>query len=70
VQHGGLGELDLDAVLLEQRRTDDLLLHLAVERHGGAAVVVEPGRDQGVLVGELRQGDPQRRPLCRVDRLD
>ncbi len=70
VQHARVGELDLDAVLLGQRRAEHLLLHLAVQRHGGPALVVEPGGDQRVLVGQVGECHPQRRPQRGVDRLD
>ena len=51
-------EGDVEAVVARQRRLDDLLLNLAVERDGQlAAHVVLPDVDQRVLLGELRERD-------------
>ena len=56
-----LAEVDVDAEVGRQRRLDDLLLHLAVERDGTApAGVVLPQVDQRVLFGELGERDVQR----------
>src|SRR5262249_51444307 len=63
VEHAGVGELDLDAVFLGERRAQHLLLHAAVERHRGQPVLTRVYADQGVLVGELSQGESQRGPL-------
>ena len=64
-------ELDGDAVVVFQRRLDDLLLHLAVERDRDLlGVVVLPDVDQRVLLGELRERDAERVRLVRVERRD
>ena len=53
-----LAERDLDAELVCERRLDDLLLDVAVERDGDlAARVVLPDVDQRILLGELRERD-------------
>ena len=50
-----------------QRRLDDLLLHLAVERDGELlADVVLPQVDQRVLLGELGERDVQRALVSRL----
>ena len=57
---------DLDAEVVGQRRLDDLLLHLAVERDGELlAQVVLAQVDQRVLLGQLGQGGVQRAPVGR-----
>ena len=70
-----LAEVDADAVVGRQRRLDDLLLHLAVERHRDlVAGVVLSDDDEGVLLGELREGDAERPLVVRIagndDRLE
>ena len=56
--------VDLDAEVVRQRRLDDLLLHLAVERDGELLPdVVLPQVDQRVLLGELGERDVQRAPV-------
>ena len=52
-----LVELDVDAVVIGERRLDDLLLHLAVEDGELVPLVVLPDLDQRVLLGELRERD-------------
>ena len=53
--------VDVDAVLVGQRRLDDLLLHLAVERDGELLPdVVLAQVDQRVLLGQLVERDVQR----------
>ena len=62
---GRLAELDVDAVLVGERRLDDLLLHLAVERHRQLRRdVVLAQVDQRVLLGELGRARRAAR-LCR-----
>ena len=68
VEDAGVGELRLDAVLLREGGREDLLLDAAVERHDHLPVVVAPSVDERVLVGERRQGGPQRRALLGPDR--
>ena len=52
---------DLEAEVACQRRLDDLLLDLAVERDGDLlADVVLPDVDQRVLLGELGERDAER----------
>ena len=63
VQHPGVGEHDVDPVLLGQGRPEHLLLHLPVERHRGQSVVPGPDVDQRVLVGQLGQRSAQSRAL-------
>jgi hypothetical protein len=67
----GLPERHGQAVLLGQGGLDDLLLHLAVERHEHFfAYVVLAQVDQRVLLGQLGQGRVQGAPLagpCRND---
>ena len=63
-----LAEGDIDAEVGGQGRLDDLLLHLAVQRHGDLlAPFVLPQVDQRVLLGELverdAQGPPVREPV-------
>ena len=54
-------KLDVDAEVGRQRRLDDLLLHLAVERDEHLLPdVVLPQVDQRVLLGELGERDVQR----------
>ena len=61
-------KLDLDAEVGRQRRLDDLLLHLAVERDRQLVPdVVLAQVDQRVLLGELGERDMQR-DLVRVAR--
>ena len=49
-------ERDLDSEVVCERRLDDLLLDVAVERDGDLiAGVVLPDVDQRILLGELRQ---------------
>ena len=61
-----LAERDGDAELLGERRLDDLLLDLAVERDAPARrCVVVPDADQRVLLGELVERDVQRAPVGR-----
>ena len=49
---------------LSERRLDDLLLHLAVERHGDLLTrVVLAHVDQRVLLGELRERDAEPCPV-------
>ena len=60
---------DVDAEVVRQRRLDDLLLDLAVERDGDLlAGVVLPHVDQRVLLGELRERDAQRALVVGVAR--
>ena len=62
--------VDVDAEVVAQRRLDDLLLDLAVERDRDLLPrVVLPDVDQRVLLGELRERDAQPRP-CRRGRGD
>ena len=68
VQDAGVGELDLDPVVLVQGRGDDLLLDPPVERHDGQPVVVGAGGDQRVGVGQLGESGPQVRALLGPDR--
>src|SRR5215204_6466474 len=59
--HCRFSELDVDVVVVSQRRPDDLFLHLTVERHEYLLpAVVLPHVDQGVLLGELGERDVQR----------
>src|SRR5215211_8133594 len=59
--HCRFAELDVDVVVVSQRRPDDLFLHLTVERHEYLLpAVVLPHVDQGVLLGELGERDVQR----------
>src|SRR5215211_1259381 len=54
-------ELDLEVVIVRQRRSDDLFLHLTVERDVQfLAYVVLSQVDQRVLLGELGERDMQR----------
>src|SRR5215203_4069183 len=54
-------ELDLEVVIVRQRRSDDLFLHLTVERDVQfLAYVVLSQVDQRVLLGELGERDVQR----------
>ena len=54
-------ELDLDAVVVRERRLDDFLLHFAVERDEDLLPdIVLPQVDQRVLLGELIERDAQR----------
>src|SRR5829696_261519 len=54
-------ELDVDVVVVRQRRPDDLFLHLTVERDEYfLPAVVLPHVDQRVLLGELSERDVQR----------
>ena len=56
-----LAERDVEAEVVRQRRLDDLLLHLAVERDEDLlADVVLPDVDQRVLLGELGERDVER----------
>ena len=56
--------VDLDAEVVRQRRLDDLLLHLAVERDGDLlADVVLAQVDQRVLLGQLGERGVQRAAL-------
>ena len=56
-----LVERDLDTEVVRQRRLDDLLLHLAVERDGDLLPeTVLPQVDQRVLLGELGERGVQR----------
>ena len=62
-----LAEVDLEAEVVGQRRLDDLLLHLAVERDGDLLPsVVLPQVDQRVLLGELGERDVERAPVGRA----
>ena len=55
-----LAERDVEAELVRQRRLDHFLLHLAVERDRELpADVVLPYVDQRILLGELRECDPE-----------
>src|SRR5207248_8591085 len=55
-----LPEADLEAEVVRERRLDDLLLHLAVERDRELlTTVVLADVDQWVLLRELRERDPQ-----------
>ena len=66
-----LAEPHLDAVVRGERRLDDLLLHLPVERDRDLlASVVLADVDQGVLLGELRKRGAEPRSLRVVDRDD
>ena len=57
---------DVEAEVVRQRRLDDLLLHLAVERDGELLPrVVLPDVDQRVLLGELRERDAERALVVR-----
>ena len=59
-----LAEVDVEAELVRQRRLDDLLLHLAVERDGDLLPdVVLPHVDQRVLLGELGERHVERAPV-------
>ena len=61
--------VDVDAEVVGQRRLDDLLLHLAVERHGDLLPdVVLPQVDQRVLLGELGERGVQRALVGRAGR--
>ena len=62
---GRLAERDVDAVVVGERRLDDLLLHLAVERDASSCVVVLAQVDQRVLLGELGERDVQRAAVAR-----
>src|SRR5205085_9413207 len=65
-----LAEADLEPVVARERRLDDLLLYLAVERDGElAARVVLPEADERVLLGQLAERDPER-ALVRGPRRD
>ena len=56
-----LAELDVDAEVVRQRRLDDLLLHLAVQRDEDLLPdIVLPQVDQRVLLGELGERGVQR----------
>ena len=56
----GLAEVGGDAVVALERRLDDLLLDLAVERDGDLVpVVVLADVDERILLGELAEGRPQ-----------
>ena len=62
-----LAECDLQAELVCQRRLDDLLLDLAVERDRELLTrVVLPDVDQRVLLGELRERDAEPRAVIVV----
>ena len=64
-----LAEGDVDAEVVRQRGLDDLLLHLAVERHRELlAQLVLPDVDQRVLFGELTERDVQRALVGRSRR--
>src|SRR5207302_8732201 len=55
-----LAEVHFEAVVARERRLDDLLLHLAVERDGElTASVVLPETDERVLLRELRERDAE-----------
>src|SRR5919107_1909417 len=59
--HCRFSELDVDVVVVSQRRPNDLFLHLTVERDEYLLpTVVLPHVDQGVLLGELGERDVQR----------
>ena len=62
-----LAEVGGDAVVALERRLDDLLLDLAVERDGDLVpVVVLADVDERVLLGELGEGRPERALLLRA----
>ena len=66
-----LAERDREAVLVGERRLDDLPLHLAVERDGDLrARVVLPDVDQRVLLGQLPERDAQPPAVRGIGRLD
>ena len=66
-----LAELCPDPVLVGERRLDHLPLHLAVERHRDlTSRVVLADVDQRVLLGELRERDPQPLPVGGIGRRD
>jgi len=59
-----LAERDIDAEVACQRRLDDLLLHLAVQRDGCLLPsLVAAEVDQRVLLGELDERNVQRTPV-------
>ena len=60
-------KVDLDAEVVGEGGLDDLLLHLAVERHGDLlAQFVLPQVDQRVLLGELGRARRAARPCRRA----
>ncbi len=64
-----LAEVGSDAVVALERRLDDLLLDLAVQRDGDlVAVLVLADVDERVLLGELGEGRAERALLLRVCR--
>ena len=67
--HNGrrLAEVGRDAVVALERRLDDLLLDLAVERHGDlVAMVVLADVDERVLLGELGERGAEASPAPRA----
>jgi hypothetical protein len=65
---GRLSEGDVDAVVAGEGGLDDLFLDLAVERNGDlVAAFVLPGVDQGVLLGELAECDPESGPVVGLE---
>jgi hypothetical protein len=68
---GRRAELNLDPVVGQQHRRDDLLLHLAVERDGDLTAAVVPAQaDQRVLVRELGLRGIHRALVAGMDRVD